>query len=134
MIGYYSPSYLTLILAQSLSAAQHLAKLCSQMMAIAACTTGCTYIKLLMDLIQRKSLGMIHVVKTILKLKNFKTISIQFIAIECINNSFICKNVFKIVALKLSQMEGVIPARSKQVISGARAAISQGLLSVRSVV
>ena len=89
MIGYYSPSYLTLILAQSLSAAQHLAKSCSQMMATAAYTTGCTYIKLLMDLILRKSLGKIHAVKTTLKFKNFRTV--QFVAIECFNNCFIYK-------------------------------------------
>ena len=60
-----------LILAQSLSAAQHPTKSCSQMMATAACTTDCSYIKQSMDLTQRKSLEMILVVKIVIKLKNF---------------------------------------------------------------
>ena len=71
MIRHFSPSYRTLTLAQSSSAAQHPTKSCSQTMATAACTTDCTYIKQSMDRTQRKSLGMILVVKITIKLKNF---------------------------------------------------------------
>ena len=74
MIRHFSPSYRTLTLAQSSSAAQLPTKSCSQTMATAACTTDCTYIKQLMDRTQRKSLGMILVVKIIIKLKNFNSV------------------------------------------------------------